>query len=58
MSETKTAKPPIDELVAGDEFVQAMVPRADDKQKLMWHGWAIMDAFLAGIQWERNRVKA
>jgi hypothetical protein len=47
---------PIEELLAGNGFRQTMMPRADDKKNLMWHGWVIMDAFLAGIQWERKRA--
>ena len=49
---------PVEELLAGDAFRQTMIPRADDPDNLMWHGWVIMDAFLAGIQWERNRSNA
>jgi hypothetical protein len=47
------SKRPIEELQAGNAFRETLIPRADDKANLMWHGWAIMDAFLAGIDWAR-----
>jgi hypothetical protein len=46
---------PIEELEAGHEFRETLIPRADDQANLMWHGWAIMDAFLAGIDWARKQ---
>jgi len=51
------SKRPIEELVAGNDFRDTLVPRADDKANLMWRGWAIMDAFLAGIDWAREQQK-
>jgi hypothetical protein len=56
----KTAEmPPIEEILAGNAFRDTMVPKADGHvlKCPIWHGWVIMDAFLAGIQWERNREK-
>lgn len=48
--------PPIEELLAGEAFRETLRAKADDKVNLLWYGWAIMDAFLAGIQWERQRA--
>ena len=41
-------------------FVTAMVPRADDTAMggyPMWFGWALYDAFIAGIEHGRKRVR-
>ena len=32
---------------AGYAFVKSMIPRADSKANLMWHGWALREAFVA-----------
>jgi hypothetical protein len=40
---------------AGYEFVTSMIPRAYDKQNLMWHGWALREAFVAGAEWQEKR---
>lgn len=47
---------PIEELQAGNAFRDKMVPRADSNNfgVPMWHGWVIMDAFLAGIDYARS----
>lgn len=47
---------PIEELKAGDLFRNSMVPRADKVifGAPLWHGWVIMDAFLAGIDYARS----
>ena len=47
---------PIEELQAGDAFREQLVPRADSDfhGAPLWHGWAIMDAFLAGIDYARR----
>lgn len=41
--------------LAGSGFVETMVPRADDKQNLMWFGWALRKAFVAGAEWQEKR---
>lgn len=41
---------------AGYEFVESMVPRADDKTNLMWYGWALRAAFVAGAEWQEKRT--
>ena len=48
---------PIEELQAGDAFRASIVDRADaySGHAPLWHGWAIMDAFLAGIDYARNQ---
>lgn len=50
-------KRPINELQAGEKFRQSLVPRADacHGSAPLWHGWAIMDAFLAGIDYARKQ---
>lgn len=50
------AKRPIEELDAGNSFRSDLVPKADDDRHgaPLWHGWALMDAFLAGIDWARE----
>jgi hypothetical protein len=41
---------------AGYEFVSSVAPRAvDDKQNLMWLGWALREAFVAGAEWQERR---
>lgn len=46
---------PIEDLQAGDAFRSALVPKADARRDgaPLWHGWALMDAFLAGIDYAR-----
>ena len=44
-------------LEAAYAFVSSMVGRADDAANLMWHGWALREAFMAGaasLQAERD----
>lgn len=40
-------------IAAGSDFRDALVTRADGYNGIapLWHGWAIMDAFLAGAAW-------
>lgn len=42
--------------MAGNAFRDTLVPRADSDSHgaPLWHGWAIMDAFLAGIDHARS----
>jgi hypothetical protein len=42
---------PAEDLKAGDDFRRSLLERADAWKgpAPLWHGWAIMDAFLAGI---------
>lgn len=44
------------ELKAGSAFRDTLIARADSRigSAPLWHGWAIMDAFLAGIKWQKN----
>ena len=54
---TETTKRPIEELLAGEAIRTAMLPRADIPGYYpAWHGWVIMDAFLAGIDWARAQA--
>lgn len=50
------AERPIEELQAGNAFRDSLVPRADFTrgEAPLWHGWAIMDAFLEGIDYARR----
>jgi hypothetical protein len=50
---------PIEDLLAGDEFRRRLKPRADawNGPAPLWHGWAVMDAFLAGIDHARRAEK-
>lgn len=47
---------PVEEILAGNAFRDTLVPRADSDSygAPLWHGWAIMDAFLAGIDHARK----
>lgn len=47
---------PIDEIKAGDAFRSSLIERADYMigSAPIWYGWAIMDAFLAGIDYARK----
>lgn len=63
MSTYKPPNPdrPIEELKAGDDFRQSVLTRSDDASNggaPLWHGWVIMDAFLAGIDWARAQEQA
>ena len=42
---------PIEDLKAGDTFRSSLLERADGNYDgaPLWHGWALMDAFLAGL---------
>jgi hypothetical protein len=50
---------PIEDLLAGDEFRRSLKPRADawNGPAPLWHGWAVMDAFLAGVDHARKAEK-
>jgi hypothetical protein len=53
--QTATGRP-IEELQAGNAFRDTLVSRADgfaNGHAPLWHGWALMDAFLAGIDYAR-----
>jgi len=47
---------PMEQFRAGDAFIQTIVPKADadNRGAPLWHGWAIMDGFLAGIDWQEE----
>ena len=49
--------PSLDDVIAGNAFRNTLLPRADANTSgfPLWHGWAIMDAFLAGIEYSRNQ---
>jgi hypothetical protein len=33
------------------KYVESISHTADDKERMMWHGWALREAFLAGIKY-------
>ena len=45
--------PPLSLLKAGNAFRDSLIPRADahTRHAPLWHGWAIMDAFIAGAEY-------
>lgn len=47
---------PGEELVAGDAFRQTLIPHCDRliAGRPLWYGWALMEAFLAGIDYARR----
>lgn len=53
----KRVERPIEELKAGDAFRVSVVGKADTwmLDAPLWHGWVVMDAFLAGIDWAREQ---
>ena len=44
------------EILVAHEFVTRMQERADARWggAPLWHGWALREAFLAGVQWARQ----
>ena len=48
-----------DGLVASYTFVQSMLGKADGAMDFgtspFWHGWALREAFLAGVAWQRTQ---
>lgn len=47
----------IEELKAADDFRQSLLDMADEHRGVapLWHGWAIVDAFLAGMDYARQK---
>ena len=47
---------PIEDLEAANAFRATLVPRADGNSggSPVWYGWAIFDAFLAGMDYARK----
>lgn len=50
---------PIEDLLAGDAFRNSLVAKADEHhgESPLWYGWALMDAFLAGLDHARAQKK-
>ena len=50
---------PIEDLQAGDAFRSTLINKADgwDRNAPLWHGWAIMDAFLAGVDYSAGKKR-
>ncbi len=55
----KSASQRSDDIAAGDAFRNAMLDRADSSKAgaPLWHGWVIMEAFLAGVDHGRKTSK-
>lgn len=52
----------IEEIAASYAFRDTLVDRADrhaahGQGAPLWHGWALHEAFMAGVRWERERQK-
>lgn len=47
---------PIEEIQAGDDFRKGLIEKADSTHHgaPLWYGWALMAAFLAGIDYARR----
>lgn len=44
-----------DPLLAASEYREKQVTRADAHDPFpLWHGWVIVNAFLAGIEWQKR----
>lgn len=35
-------------------YVESVKHTADDRKRLMWFGWALRFAFIAGVEWQKN----
>lgn len=42
------------EISASYEYVESVTDTADDGLSLTWHGWALREAFLAGISYNQK----
>lgn len=51
---------PIEDLEAANTFRNTMIERADSwhHDAPLWYGWAIFDAFLAGLDYARRHGEA
>lgn len=53
-----SVKPTMAELNAGNQFRDSMIDRADGRTEEVsapyWYGWVIMEAFLAGVEYEKK----
>lgn len=41
--------------LAGYDYVSSVAHTADDKFNIMWHGWALREAFIAGAKWHASQ---
>lgn len=54
---SEEAEPALNELAAAADFTNALIPRADVYTREgypAWHGWALTDAFIAGITFGKD----
>ena len=42
------------DIMAAYNYVDSVIDTADDKIAIMWHGWALREAFLAGISYKEK----
>lgn len=56
MSDPET---PIEDIKAADDFRRTLLDRRDAEKDgaPLWHGWALSDAFLAGVRWAARERK-
>lgn len=40
---------------AAYDYVESIMHTADDKRNFMWHGWALREAFIAGVKYQKER---
>jgi len=56
VSAKKKPKRPMSELLAAEAHLQAVKPDITHPYPA-WHGWALREAFLAGIDWAKENQK-
>ena len=44
-----------DDVSAAYDYVESVVNTSDYIKPLVWHGWALREAFLAGVTWAEER---
>ena len=43
---------------AAYHYVESVLHTADDPVGIMWHGWALREAYAAGAKWKDGQLKA
>ena len=44
------------DITAAYKYVDSVLDTSDSRDSYMWHGWAIREAFLAGISYAQNQA--
>lgn len=55
--EHKNDKPLNAEIIAAYAYIDSVLDTSDYKPVFAWHGWALREAFLAGISHNQREVK-